>query len=312
MKRPRFLLFIISSAILVFSSCFAYANFFSPIAYDNRSEYSYFKHSTYKRHFKNYLPTYHVNRYKVVSTDSSSLSNFKAAFFKHRYFVSFLFGLDALFITHKSQQIATFPISFFSTPDNFVLNDNGNHAGFFGFSLGTHTSWNKRTLWNFFLDFEQFGDTHVAGNRYFIGSSLAGNITPYSYLLSSYTFLLGSEIDFDLFSKPIFPYLEGGIGFSSNTFSNFVNPISASSFTPPISPFPNATTHSFSYMLGTGLNFMMTPCWLLSLGYRFHSLGDIKSGMLTSQLVAGLLNAPIQIKHTLYANEAMFKIVYLF
>lgn len=74
------------------------------------------------------------------------------------------------------------------------------------------------------------------------------------------------------------PYVNGGLGIAFNKANSYTE-TAFPGVTPRISPsYSNRTFDEFTYHIGGGLDFALTPHWLLSAGYEFTSLGDVKSG----------------------------------
>ncbi|VEB30086.1 Opacity protein and related surface antigens [Legionella pneumophila] len=78
--------------------------------------------------------------------------------------------------------------------------------------------------------------------------------------------------------KNIMPFVQGGVGVSSNKGSQYYEN-TLPDVTPRISPnFANHTTTVIAYQLGAGLDWEIKPQWLLSLGYEYSDLGKVRSG----------------------------------
>lgn len=78
--------------------------------------------------------------------------------------------------------------------------------------------------------------------------------------------------------KNLMPFVQGGLGVSSNRASQYYES-ALPDVTPRISPnFANHTTTVFAYQLGAGLDWEIRPQWLLSLGYEYSDLGKVRSG----------------------------------
>jgi opacity protein-like surface antigen len=76
----------------------------------------------------------------------------------------------------------------------------------------------------------------------------------------------------------ISPYVTGGVGVAFNRGANY-SETALENVTPRVSPaFDNHTNTKFTYSVGAGLDWQVSPKLILSLGYQFQDLGSVSSG----------------------------------
>lgn len=89
---------------------------------------------------------------------------------------------------------------------------------------------------------------------------------------------LYSKIDLIQYAR-LMPYVDAGLGFSS-TNSRHYSETALSNVTPRFSPdYASKRNSQFTYNLGAGLDFIVTPHILLSAGYEYQSFGKLASGV---------------------------------
>ncbi|HAU1151401.1 TPA: outer membrane beta-barrel protein [Legionella pneumophila] len=107
--------------------------------------------------------------------------------------------------------------------------------------------------------------------------------------------------------KNLMPFVQGGVGVSSNRASQYYES-ALPDVTPRISPnFANHTTTVFAYQLGAGLDWEIKPQWLLSLGYEYSDLGKVRSGYGTDSWNRETLSSK-----NLTSNAGILGFTYLF
>ncbi|HAT6957041.1 TPA: outer membrane beta-barrel protein [Legionella pneumophila subsp. pneumophila] len=103
--------------------------------------------------------------------------------------------------------------------------------------------------------------------------------TNYNYQWKVKSDLVLASVKANIFRwKNLMPFVQGGVGASSNRASQYYEN-ALPDVTPRISPnFANHTTTVIAYQLGAGLDWEIKPQWLLSLGYEYSDLGKVRSG----------------------------------
>lgn len=99
----------------------------------------------------------------------------------------------------------------------------------------------------------------------------------YTWDLNTNVVSLYSKIDIAQY-KRFMPYFALGLGAAINNATAYQE-TALSGVTPRISPaFASKTQTQFAYNVGAGVDFLLTPKWIISLGYDYQSFGDLSSG----------------------------------
>ncbi|HCU5989334.1 TPA: SPOR domain-containing protein [Legionella pneumophila] len=132
--------------------------------------------------------------------------------------------------------------------------------------------------------------------------------TNYNYQWKVKSDLVLASVKANIFRwKNLMPFVQGGVGASSNRASQYYEN-ALPDVTPRISPnFANHTATVFAYQLGAGLDWEIRPQWLLSLGYEYSDLGKVRSGYGTDSWNRETLSSK-----NLTSNAGTFGITYLF
>ena len=98
----------------------------------------------------------------------------------------------------------------------------------------------------------------------------------YQYQLRSQTLLAKAKIDLYRY-KNLMPFITGGLGIAWNTFKDY-DEDDLPDITPRDNPnFRNNTHSDFAYVLGAGLDYILTDQFWLTLEYNYGYLGEAQS-----------------------------------
>lgn len=98
----------------------------------------------------------------------------------------------------------------------------------------------------------------------------------YQWNTQSNAFTVFSKIDLIKIQR-VLPYFQAGAGLGL-THTNAYAEQALPNITPRVSPgFQNHHSFDFIYHLGTGIDFIVSPHWVLSIGYEFDYFGTIRS-----------------------------------
>lgn len=154
---------------------------------------------------------------------------------------------------------------------------------------------------------EQFIPGYALGLRYqhLFAKDIAGQVMQYSVPeFTNYEYNLGVLINtLSAYSKvelvrlgSVIPYINGGIGMSVNNSETYVEK-SLPGITPRNSPaFAGQTRTQFTYELGLGIDVVINPELMLTLGYEYQNFGKLSTGAAqqspwaTQRLDLGTLN----------------------
>lgn len=131
--------------------------------------------------------------------------------------------------------------------------------------------------------------------------------TNYSFGMGTTTDVVSAYSKIDLFQyNRIMPYIDGGIGAAFNHTTRYQEAASPG-VTQRVSPaFTQQTRNTFAYNVGAGIDVILTPQVIMSVGYDYQSFGALASGYgqttwANTQLDLGRLSA----------NTALVGITYL-
>lgn len=128
----------------------------------------------------------------------------------------------------------------------------------------------------------------------------------YNWTLKSNLLLATAKLNLVQYGKWS-PYLNGGIGAAFNNASGY-NETALAGVTPRISPgFTNSASVQFTYQVGAGIDFQMTPQLIVSLGYNYQNLGRFSSGA-----GAGTWSSQTLLSDAYGSNEVLVSVNYLF
>jgi len=145
-----------------------------------------------------------------------------------------------------------------------------------------------------------------------VGNTITQFSTPgftnysYSWNITSQVLLALAKVDLFEF-KHIMPYISGGIGGTYIRTSGYSeSPLSG--VTPRISPgYNDKTTFQFAYTVGLGIDYQIAKQFILSAGYEYLNLGNIKSGTGSGAWSGASLNLG-----SYHTNEIVMSVTYLF
>lgn len=111
----------------------------------------------------------------------------------------------------------------------------------------------------------------------------------YTWGMSANVISLYSKIDIAQY-KQLMPYFAVGLGASFNNATTYQE-TALNGVTPRISPaFASQTQTQFAYNVGAGVDWLLAPKWIVSVGYDYQSFGNLSSGPGESTWSATQLN----------------------
>ena len=125
----------------------------------------------------------------------------------------------------------------------------------------------------------------------------------YSTTITSLRFIVDSEWTFKPLFHYIFPFVEGGLGFSSNTLG--YNASYAPQTDAEYNILNKGSQYAFAYTAGAGIKVLLNPKLQLSLRYLYTNLGRA----VITQAVHLPLPAPLSM--SLYTQSALVGLTYL-
>jgi opacity protein-like surface antigen len=151
--------------------------------------------------------------------------------------------------------------------------------------------------------------------QHLFAQNLTGTIQQYSLAeFNNYTYNWETSADVlslyskvDLFQyKRVMPYIDAGIGTSFNNASIYKE-TALTGVTPRISPsFQSQTQSNFAYNVGAGIDVLLSPQVIVSVGYDYQSYGSMASGNGQSTWSGTQLNLG-----NLASNTALLSVTYL-
>jgi opacity protein-like surface antigen len=127
----------------------------------------------------------------------------------------------------------------------------------------------------------------------------------YQYQVKSQQLLAETRLSWTNLAK-VHPFIMLGVGATFNQTSNFQTNVPAFfEFTPK---FANHQQTNFSYALGPGIDFVLTPSVKVGVSYRFTDLGSIKtgSGVIDEIPISNRLN-----QSQMYANQVLAQFTFI-
>ena len=123
--------------------------------------------------------------------------------------------------------------------------------------------------------------------QHFFESDIDGSVTQYSnplyrnysyqWPISTNIVSLNSKLNIVQF-KQFLPYVSAGVGAAFNRSGDYEES-PYTTITPRFSPdYASKNKSNFYYDLGLGVDMLLTPQWMISLGYNYQSIGDVISG----------------------------------
>lgn len=192
-----------------------------------------------------------------------------------------------------------------SPSDTFTLGGSPRSSGAQQVSAGYRWDVTNSRYLSLQLAYEHINSITQSGTRTPVGS--ASFAVPYGFSVSHQTLLLLGQ--FDLFKwHKVMPFMQAGIGFSRNKFSNYTD--TSTVFTMPA--FPDASHYDLSTIVGAGLDFAVSSRVLMSLAYRFGWWGDAKSGDVTTVSSGSTLPGPIHLTNSINSQQILATLTYLF
>lgn len=180
-----------------------------------------------------------------------------------------------------------------------------------GFSLSGGYIWSHQANWLPFtslgLEYNYFGPTRVEGVIEDYSFSDEANQL-YKYRMTQNSLYLVGKADLMRWGN-VMPYASIGVGTAWNRFSDYSEQVISDLPSEHINPeFPSKTKLSFSYSLGTGIDYSFNKNIWASLGYRYTHFGNFKSG-------ESMLHNPSSSEHLSGVSAAhlvVFSLRYLF
>jgi opacity protein-like surface antigen len=148
----------------------------------------------------------------------------------------------------------------------------------FGFQAGRR--WARNQFWfpaaALGLRYQHFSEREIEGSVTQYSTPIYTN---YAYTWSSRSNVLSVNGKLNVFQlKRLLPYISGGIGGAHNRTGAYKESAYAN-ITPRLSPdYTSNNQTNFYYDAGVGLDVLVTTQLIVSLGYNYHSLGEITSG----------------------------------
>lgn len=196
----------------------------------------------------------------------------------------------------------TFPIIDPITDQFFIYESNSSYSrGFFDFFAGVEWAFCPPGLMQLGLAYDHIANFHVTGTLTQGADLFSLDNFNYQYHALSRQLLAEGKLLYNY--RKLYPYVLVGLGASFNHAKNFETNV------PPTLTFTrqyaDRHTTSFSYDLGLGIDFDLTTCLRLGVGYRFAYLGRMSLGSATIDTtpVWGTLSQ----KHT-HSNEILAQI----
>jgi opacity protein-like surface antigen len=179
------------------------------------------------------------------------------------------------YIGMSNQQFRGLEHPSFATATGFGWYDTGgfSSAPFFGLGVGyQYNSWIR-----FDITAEYRGGANFKALDFFDNAGTL-NTNDYTGIKKEWLFLANAFVDLGTW-RSITPYVGLGAGFANVTISNFrdTNVIAGGGGWAD-----TGSQWNFAWALYAGLAYKVTPTFSVDLGYRFVSLGDGKTGILTN------------------------------
>ncbi|HEY8267995.1 MAG TPA: outer membrane beta-barrel protein [Xanthobacteraceae bacterium] len=180
------------------------------------------------------------------------------------------------YIGMSNQQFRGLDHVLFATAPGFTWIDTGgfSSAPFFGGAVGyQYNSWLR-----FDFSAEYRGGANFKALDSFLAPGPVVNTNDYTAIKKEWLFLFNAFADLGTW-RSITPYVGAGLGFANVTISNFrdTNVIAGGG-----AYADTGSQWNFAWALYAGLAYKVTPTFSVDLGYRFVSLGDGKTGILTN------------------------------
>ena len=152
-----------------------------------------------------------------------------------------------------------------------------------GGSVGAECALTSQWLWQADVAYYQPGKFTGSGAVTQGIDPGSSNSYAYQYQVLSRQVLAEGKLLYRL--ERVYPYLAGGIGAGFNQAQNF-NVNIQPPFTTFSTQFGNASSTSFSYNVGAGLDYDLMKYLRVGVGYRFADYGTVKTGLGTIDGVA--------------------------
>ncbi|MDR3476902.1 MAG: outer membrane beta-barrel protein [Gammaproteobacteria bacterium] len=210
-------------------------------------------------------------------------------------------------VTSKLGESKTFPIQNPITDQFYSYNPHSptQTAAIGDIFLGAEWVMHPRWALQLGINYNQTSAFNVKGTLTQGASVASQSQFTYQYKIEARQILLEGKLLYHC-QDQFHPYLLLGLGGSINTGYGFITNI------PPTLTFTrqynNATKHSFSYRLGIGADFDMTPNIRLGLGYNFANFGKVNLGS------ASIENIPVSrtlTQASMGVNEIVGQITFL-
>jgi len=164
--------------------------------------------------------------------------------------------------------------------DLYSINRTPNTTGSFSFYAGYRWDRPSRIIphYSLALHYEYLSQFSINGSVYQQSQVPSTAIYSYSYDCSSNIFTLLGKIDlYDFHSFA--PYLTFGLGIASTALEEYLESYLGGDSAARVNPgYQSKTSANFTYSLGMGVDYFITPKITASLGYKYADLGNVKSG----------------------------------
>ncbi|WP_133128498.1 outer membrane protein [Legionella nagasakiensis] len=174
--------------------------------------------------------------------------------------------------TRDIGEYTAFPLGY----STFIYNPlkKTNYPARYGATFSKIIKGSEKNLLQVGLSYHQIQRMNVDGKLY-QGISPPYYMSSYSYRIRSAQLLAEGKWLHE-FHHRYFPYLIGGAGVAFNKAQDFTTSIPDYLTVTP--SYGNHSNMPFSYTIGLGLDYLLTPNISVGLGYRFSDLGTVKLG----------------------------------
>lgn len=147
-------------------------------------------------------------------------------------------------------------------------------------TIFTGYRWSRKATWLPFyslaLQYQHLSRFKTQGT---IEQYSLSNFTNYSYRMYGQADIFSLQSKADIYQyRSYLPYITLGLGVACNNLTGY-GETPTSGITPRENPnFKAKTTNNFAYTFGLGIDYLLQPSLILSLGYEYANLGDAKTG----------------------------------
>jgi opacity protein-like surface antigen len=191
--------------------------------------------------------------------------------------------------------------------DSFYQYSNNNswqNAGVFNIFLGDRWEFDYPMYLQAGLEYAQAGNFSAGGVLTQGADTQSQDSYNYQFNVVTRQLLVKAKVLYPYW-KSVFPYLSFGLGAAFNTANNF------STTVPPFLTFTrdysSNTQASFTYKLGVGMDFALTPHFSLGVGYEVTNYGKVQLGNAT---ITGIPQSGTITQDNLVGQEAIMQITF--